>query len=85
MTERAKSNLEIGAVISALCFGAAVIFNSGIQYARIGNLQDGQTKNQQDIKHLQDTNIQVGNTLVELRTLMKQVRVQLDQRKGDRN
>jgi len=81
-----RSTVEIGAAITVLFAVVGLAFNAGVEYNRVSSLQSGQETNAARIGKLEDTSTQVGQTLVELRTLMQQVRdnqrqMQQDERK----
>lgn len=48
MQQRARNTVEVGAFVAAFVFIITMVFNAGIQYANISDLQDSDAK--QDVR-----------------------------------
>jgi hypothetical protein len=74
VSEKSRSNLEIGAVFAAFLFLITLAFNAGIQYGQIHTLQVGQDAHDAQIRALQVTNNEIGRTVTHIETLVEDMK-----------
>lgn len=68
-----RTTVELGAVLTIALILGSLLFNAGISYDRQQQIEHRQDKQDGRISKLEDSNTRVGNSLVELKTLMQTV------------
>lgn len=68
-----RTTIELGTVVAIALVMGGLIFNAGVSYDRQQQIEQRQDKQDVRISKLQDSNIRVGTSLVELKTLMHTV------------